>query len=55
MNIGVMPVTGVPLPFFSYGGTQTLANFLMLALIMQATKEKVVVDSIEKLKFGDDK
>jgi len=55
MNIGVMPVTGVPLPFFSYGGTQTLANFIMLALIMQATREKVVVDSIEKLKFGEDK
>jgi len=55
MNIGVMPVTGVPLPFFSYGGTQTLANFLMLGLIMQATKEKIVVDRIEKLKFGENK
>ncbi len=55
MNIGVMPVTGVPLPFFSYGGTQTLTNFILLALVLLAGKERIVVDSIKKLKFGDEK
>ncbi len=51
MNIGVMPVTGVPLPFFSYGGTQTISNFIMLALVVLATKESAAHD-ITKLRFG---
>lgn len=53
MNVGVMPITGVPLPFFSYGGTQTVVSFIMLALVLGASKEKIVVDSIEKLRFGE--
>ncbi|GAB4183915.1 MAG: rod shape-determining protein RodA [Calditrichia bacterium] len=32
MTIGLMPVTGLPLPFLSYGGTAMLINFLMLGL-----------------------
>ncbi|MGE5454622.1 MAG: FtsW/RodA/SpoVE family cell cycle protein, partial [Methylocystaceae bacterium] len=34
MSIGIMPVTGIPLPFVSYGGSAMLANFLGLALIL---------------------
>lgn len=34
MSIGIMPVTGIPLPFVSYGGSAMLANFLGLALII---------------------
>jgi len=33
MNIGLMPVTGIPLPFLSYGGTAVLTNFLMIAIL----------------------
>lgn len=32
MNIGVMPVTGIPLPFMSYGGSHLLAEFLALGM-----------------------
>ena len=28
MVIGIMPITGIPLPFVSYGGSQMLANFV---------------------------
>jgi rod shape determining protein RodA len=35
MTIGIMPVTGIPLPFVSYGGT-ALISFLMLVGLMEA-------------------
>jgi rod shape determining protein RodA len=35
MTIGIMPVTGIPLPFVSYGGTAMIV-FLMLVGLLQA-------------------
>ncbi|RKS04868.1 rod shape determining protein RodA [Nocardiopsis sp. Huas11] len=34
MGLGVMPVTGLPLPFVSYGGTAIVANLLALGLVL---------------------
>jgi len=34
MNIGLLPVTGIPLPFMSYGGSHLLAEFLALGMVM---------------------
>ncbi|SMB92174.1 rod shape determining protein RodA [Desulfonispora thiosulfatigenes DSM 11270] len=34
MCIGIMPVTGIPLPFVSYGGSAMLTNMLGLGLIL---------------------
>ena len=33
MNIGLAPITGIPLPLLSYGRSSLLANFLGLALV----------------------
>ncbi|MDQ1670111.1 MAG: rod shape determining protein RodA [Actinomycetota bacterium] len=33
MTIGIMPVTGVPLPFVSYGGSSMFANLLAIGLL----------------------
>lgn len=33
MNIRLMPVTGIPLPFLSYGGTTLLTNALALGIV----------------------
>ncbi|MBO8161729.1 MAG: rod shape-determining protein RodA [Thermosipho sp. (in: Bacteria)] len=36
MNIGIMPVTGIPLPFLSYGGTSTFIFSLMIGFLLKA-------------------
>jgi rod shape determining protein RodA len=33
MTIGIMPITGVPLPLLSYGGSSVLATFLALGVL----------------------
>ena len=34
MTMGIMPVTGIPLPFMSYGGSSTLACFVAIGLVL---------------------
>jgi rod shape determining protein RodA len=33
MTMGIMPVTGIPLPFMSYGGSSTITAFALVALV----------------------
>ncbi|MEV0588674.1 rod shape-determining protein RodA [Nonomuraea sp. NPDC050310] len=33
MTVGIMPITGLPLPFVSYGGTATFANLIAVGLL----------------------
>ena len=33
MTIGIMPITGIPLPFVSYGGSSLVATFLAIGLL----------------------
>ena len=34
MTLGIMPITGLPLPFVSYGGTATIANLMAIGLVL---------------------
>ncbi len=34
MTIGLLPITGVPLPFVSYGGTSFVTNFILIGLLL---------------------
>lgn len=34
MTMGVMPVTGITLPFISYGGSSMLTNMIALGLVL---------------------
>jgi rod shape determining protein RodA len=38
MNIGLMPITGLTLPFMSYGGTNMLVSFASLGILMSMKK-----------------
>ena len=33
MDCGLMPITGIPLPFMSYGSSFMVVNFFMLGMI----------------------
>lgn len=43
MTIGIVPVIGIPLPFFSYGGSSLLAFTIMLSIAL-----KLNMDNFEK-------
>ena len=34
MTIGIMPITGIPLPFISYGGSALIADFIGIGLLL---------------------
>ncbi|ACV28788.1 Rod shape-determining protein RodA [Anaerococcus prevotii] len=44
MTIGLMPVTGIPLPFFSYGGTFQLISLINIGLALSASMQKKQYD-----------
>lgn len=37
MCIGIMPVTGIPLPFLSYGGTSLVINMIAIGLVLSVS------------------
>jgi rod shape determining protein RodA len=34
MNVGIMPITGIPLPLMSYGGSHTLTNLVAIGVLL---------------------
>jgi rod shape determining protein RodA len=34
MTVGIMPITGIPLPLMSYGGSQTITTFVAVGLLL---------------------
>ena len=43
MTIGLAPVTGLPLPFLSYGGSFLMINLLMMGVVLNISKNKFVM------------
>lgn len=40
MTIGIMPITGITLPFMSYGGSSLMTNFIALGLVVNVGMRK---------------
>ncbi|MCX7779592.1 MAG: putative lipid II flippase FtsW [Negativicutes bacterium] len=51
MVSGLLPVTGVPLPFISYGGTSLIVNMLALGMLLSVSRQahKTVRQPAEKV------
>ena len=41
MTIGIMPITGITLPFISYGGSSLLSYMIMLGIILNISNENI--------------
>jgi rod shape determining protein RodA len=44
MTIGLMPITGLPLPFVSYGGSATFADMIAIGLLQSVRRHHSVFD-----------
>lgn len=49
MNLGKLPVTGIPLPLVSYGGSSVLVNLIALGIVQSIAAGVSPVDSSEHL------
>ena len=50
MTVQLMPVTGIPLPFMSYGGSSLVSSFVALGLIVSVGRHRVPVLADEDFK-----
>jgi len=44
-----LPITGLPLPFLSYGGSNLLVNFIALGII-----QNIAVQTKSSVRLGDE-
>ncbi|MGD1067289.1 MAG: rod shape-determining protein RodA [Vulcanimicrobiaceae bacterium] len=47
MTIGIMPITGIPLPFMSYGGSALMTDYVAVGILLNIVLQK------DALVFGD--
>jgi len=40
MNIGIVPVAGIPLPFLSYGGSSLVASYITIGILLNISQTK---------------
>lgn len=53
VNLGLFPITGLPLPFLSYGGTALVVNAASVGLILNISRQRGVrsIDSFSRKRY----
>jgi rod shape determining protein RodA len=44
MTIGIMPITGLPLPFVSYGGSAVFADMIAIGLLQSVHRRRIIFE-----------
>ena len=53
-TMGLMPITGMNLPFVSYGGSSLLANFLALGLLINVARHRHLLLTRKPFEFTEE-
>jgi cell division protein FtsW (lipid II flippase) len=51
MTVGILPITGMTLPFVSYGGSSLVANFLMVGLLLNVGVRRPIIVAHPSFEF----
>ena len=46
MTVGIMPITGIPLPFVSYGGSSLIASYIAVGLLLNIHMRRLTVGAM---------
>lgn len=55
MTVGLMPITGMTLPFVSYGGSSLLANAMAIALLISVSQDRPFLLSPKPFEYAQER